>query len=174
MLLSSRRIKPMCIPRRKHSEERGNRHKSRFASKHRLEGKVIMESSSLKLIDGTAALSVSEQVEEEFAKDRWDAHNIPGLRYAPHRTTYHIDFQLIPGVFRPMVKEFMKFKIATGVATSTLIRGTYCLRNFLLFFSKLYPCTSTLQMLSKQDMDAFILDFKSQASSRGLKDVNQH
>jgi hypothetical protein len=29
-------------------------------------------------------------------------------------------------------------------------------------------------MLSKQDLDAFILDLKSQASSRGLKDLNQH
>src|SRR5260221_6876500 len=161
MLLSSRRIKRMCIRRRRHSEERGNRHKSRFASKHRLEGKVIMESSSLKLIDGTAALKVTEQVEEEFAKDRWDAHNIPGLRYAPHRTDYHIDFQLIPEVFRPVVKEFMKFKIATGVATSTLIRCTYCLRNFLTFFSRRYPHASTLQRLSKQDMDAFILELKS-------------
>ncbi len=133
-----------------------------------------MESSSLKLIDGTAALSVSEQVEEEFAKDRWDAHNIPGLRYAPHRTDYHIDFQLIPEVFRPVVKEFMKFKIATGVATSTLIRCTYCLRNFLTFFSIRYPHVSALQRLSKQDMDTFILELKSQASMRGLRDITQH
>ena len=133
-----------------------------------------MESSSLKLIDGTAALKVTEQVEEEFAKDRWDAHNIPGLRYAPHRTDYHIDFQLIPEVFRPVVKEFMKFKIATGVATSTLIRCTYCLRNFLTFFSIRYPHVSALQRLSKQDMDAFILELKSQASLRGLKDITQH
>ncbi len=133
-----------------------------------------MESSHRRLIDGTAALSASEQVEVEFAKDRWDAHNIPGLHYAPHRTDYHIDFQLVPEAFRPTVKEFMKFKIATGVTASTLIRCTYCLRNFLTFFSNLYPRTRTLQTLSKQDMDAFILDLKAQASARGLRDINQH
>src|SRR5437762_10642741 len=37
MLPSNRRIKPMCIPRGKHSEEHGNRHKSRFGSFHPLE-----------------------------------------------------------------------------------------------------------------------------------------
>ena len=133
-----------------------------------------MESSSLKLIDATPVLSASEQLEEEFAKDRWDAHNIPGLRYPPHRTDYHIDFQLIPEVFRPTVKEFIKFKIATDVTTSTLIRCTYCLRNFLLFFSTRYPRVSTLQQLSKQDMDRFILELKSQASVRVLRDITQH
>jgi site-specific recombinase XerD len=133
-----------------------------------------MEHSHPRLIDGTAALSVSEQVEAEFAKDRWDAHNIPGLRYAPHTANYHIDFQLIPVVFRPTVKEFMKFKVATGVTTSTLVRCTYCLRNFLTFFSTLYPHMSTLQGFSKQDMDMFILDLRAKASVRGLRDVNQH
>ena len=133
-----------------------------------------MEFSSLKLIDGTAALSVPEQVEEEFAKDVWDAHNIPGLHYAPHTGNYRIDFQLIPEVFRPEVKEFMKFKIATGVTTSTLIRCTYCLRNFLTFFTIRYPQVSTLQRLSKQDIDTFILELKSQAGMRGLRDITQH
>jgi integrase len=134
----------------------------------------MMESGGLKLIDAPAALSVSQQLEEEFAKDRWDAHHIPGLRSAPHTTNYHLDFQLIPAVFRPTVKEFIKFKIATGVTTSTLIRCIYCLRNFLTFFSKLYPGTSTLQLLSKQDMDAFILNLKAEASARGLRDITQH
>jgi integrase len=133
-----------------------------------------MKSDSRRLIDGTTARSVSEQVEAEFAKDRWGAHNIPGLRYAPHTGNYHIDFQLIPEVFRPVVKEFMQFKIATGVATSTLIRCTYCLRNFLTFFSIQYPHVSTFQRLSKQDMDAFVLELKSQASLRGLRDITQH
>jgi hypothetical protein len=45
---------------------------------------LIMETASLTVIDETTELSSLEQLEMEFAKDRWDARNIPGLRYAAH------------------------------------------------------------------------------------------
>lgn len=102
-----------------------------------------MPSHSLKLIHTTAVLSVSTQVEAACAKDRWDAHTIPGLRSAPHRSDYDIDFHLIPEIFRSTVKEFVTFKRAAGVATSTRIRCTSCLRNVLLFFSTLSPWEDT-------------------------------
>lgn len=35
-------------------------------------------------VDGTGALASLSGIEEEFAKDRWDARHIPGLRYARH------------------------------------------------------------------------------------------
>ncbi len=47
-----------------------------------------MQTPPLWLVDGTTVLSPAAQVEAEFAKDRWDARNIPGLRYAPHSTHY--------------------------------------------------------------------------------------
>ena len=79
-----------------------------------------MNQSDTRLIEGTAALAALEQVTEEFAKDKWDARLIPGLRYAPHTTMYYIDFQRIPEIFRPVVKEHIMCKLATGVSASTL------------------------------------------------------
>src|SRR5205823_1825385 len=56
------------------------------------EKEVMMETHTLRLVEGTAALSPPSPLEMEFAKDRWDAHNIPGLRYAAHSSHYHIHF----------------------------------------------------------------------------------
>jgi hypothetical protein len=39
-----------------------------------------MESPHLRLVEGTSALAATAQIEAEFAKDRWDVRNIPGLR----------------------------------------------------------------------------------------------
>jgi hypothetical protein len=65
-----------------------------------------MKHTDISLIEGTAALTSLEQLSKEFAKDKWDARLIPGLRYAPHTTQYYIDFQHIPEIFRPVVKEY--------------------------------------------------------------------
>ncbi len=130
-----------------------------------------MKYTDIRPIEGTAA--TLEQVTEEFAKDKWDARLIPGLRYAPHTTCYYIDFQHIPQIFRPVVKEHIKCKLATGVSTSTLHRCTYCLGNFLTFFVKQHPHAQTLQTLSKQDIDIFILTLKAEAEAHGWKDNNQ-
>ena len=43
-----------------------------------------MKSNMLSPIPTPAALSPLALVEMELEKDRWDAHTIPGLRYAPH------------------------------------------------------------------------------------------
>src|SRR6266699_364000 len=110
-------------------------------------GPVIMSTMHIKLVEGTSALVPLEQLEEEFAKDKWDARLIPGLRYAPHTTHYYVDFQRVPDVFRPLVKDYIKFKLTTGVTVATLHRGTFCLGNFLTFFLQQYPHTQTLQAL---------------------------
>ena len=78
-------------------------------------------------IEETAALAPLGQLTEEFAKDKWDARLIPGLRYAPHTTMYYIDFQHIPEIFRPIVKEYIKYKLATDVSASMLHQCTRCL-----------------------------------------------
>ena len=133
-----------------------------------------MEHPPLRLVDGTAALSPVVQLETEFAKDRWDARNIPGLHYAPHTTCYYIDFLRVPDVFRPVVKDYLKFKLATGRTAATLHRCAYCVGNFFAFFSQRYPHARTLHALSMQDIDAFIMSLKAEVTARGLKDSYQH
>src|SRR6266702_1478072 len=132
-----------------------------------------MKHTDIRPVEGTAALASLEQFTEEFAKEKWDARLIPGLRYAPHTTNYYIDFQHIPVIFRPVVKEFIKCKLATGVSASTLHRCTYCLGNFLTVFVQQYPHTKSLQALSKQDIDAFILALKAEGEAHGWKENNQ-
>jgi integrase len=124
-------------------------------------------------IEETAALAPLEQLTEEFAKDKWDARLIPGLRYAPHTFSYYIDFQHIPEVFRPVVKEHIKRKLATGVSAGTLHLCTYCLGNFLTFFVQQYPHAKSLQALSRQDIDTFILALKAEGEAHGWKENNQ-
>jgi integrase len=132
-----------------------------------------MKHADINLIEGTAALATLEQITEEFAKEKWDARLIPGLRYAPHTTNYYIDFQRIPVIFRPVVKEHVKCKLATGVSASTLHLCTYCLGNFLAFFVQQYPHANSLQALSKQDIDTFILALKAEGEAHGWTTNNQ-
>jgi len=68
--------------------------------------------SHVDLINGTSALIEPSQVQTEFAKDRWDARNIPGLRYPPHSTAYYIHFVHVPERFRSHINEYAQFKIA--------------------------------------------------------------
>jgi integrase len=132
-----------------------------------------MKNTNIRIIEGTAITAPLEQLAEEFAKDKWDARLIPGLRYAPHTSNYYVDFQHIPTIFRPVVKEYIKHRLATGVTVATLHRGTYCLGNFLTFFLQRHLHTQTLHTLSKLDVDAFIMVLKAEAEARGWKDNNQ-
>jgi integrase len=133
-----------------------------------------VESTHLRLVEGTSALASTAHIEAEFANDRWDGRNIPGLRYAPHTSDYYIIFTGIPEVFRPLVKDYIKFKLAAGRTASTLHRSAYCLGNFFTFFSQRYPHARTLKTLSEQDIDVFIASLKAEANTRGLKDVPQY
>jgi len=132
-----------------------------------------MKNTDIRIIEGTAITSPLEQLTEEFAKEKWDARLIPGLRYAPHTTNYYIDFQRIPVIFRPVVKEYIQCRLATGVTVATLHRVTYSLGNFLTFFLQQCPHAQTLQALSKQDIDMFIMALKAEAEEHGWKDNNQ-
>jgi integrase len=132
-----------------------------------------MSNTPIKLVEGTSALVPLEQIEEEFAKDKWDARLIPGLRYAPHTTHYYVDFQRVPDVFRPLVKDYIKFKLTTGVAVDTLYKCASCLGNFFTFFLHRYPQARALHVLSRQDIDAFVLVLKAEAEAHGWKAGNQ-
>jgi integrase len=128
-----------------------------------------MESTMLTLVDGTSALAPRAQLEAELLKDRWDARNIPGLRYAPHTNNHYVNFTHVPEVFRPMVKDYIKFLLAAGRATQTLEDGTRYLGKFFTFFLERYPGVCTLQDLREQDIDAFLLDQRATLNFRGKK-----
>lgn len=131
-----------------------------------------MSNTQGKLVDGTSALSPVEQQLTEFAKDRWDIRNIPGLPYARHRSTYYIIFEDIPPPFRPLAKDYAKFRLASGRSAKTLIDGTRYLKNFLVFYSQRYPAATTLHQLSRQDIDDFIVSVKARANARGKETSN--
>jgi integrase len=133
-----------------------------------------MQHFPLSLVEETAALHPADHLEVEFAKDRWDARNIPGLRYGPHGTQYYINFLHVPTRFRPLVKCYARFKFTEGRVAMTLKRGVYCVGNFLTFFVQRYPQCSTLQALSVHDIDSFIGVLKAEVEARKLKDQYQH
>ena len=133
-----------------------------------------MESTHMRRVDGTSALALTAPLEGEFAKDRWDVRNISGCSYPPHWSSYYIDFQRTPKVFRSLAKEYTRFKVAEGKAAKTLIRCAYCLSNFFIFFSARYPDAHTLHGLSLPDIDVFIASLKEEAQARGLQDISQH
>src|SRR5438067_5666474 len=89
-----------------------------------------------------------EQLEAELARDRWDARNIPGLRYAPHDTAYYVDFRQVPEIFRSAVKDYVRLKLEGGRSAKTLNHTVRCLGHFLTFYLQRYPSACTLHTLS--------------------------
>src|SRR5436305_12211762 len=115
-----------------------------------------------------------EQLEAELARDRWDARNIPGLRYAPHDTAYYVDFRQVPEIFRSAVKDYVRLKLEGGRSAKTLNHTVRCLGHFLTFYLQRYPSACTLHTLSSHDIEAFILSLKATAGQRGVKNPSQH
>lgn len=133
-----------------------------------------METSPLWLIDGTTALSPASQLEAELVKDRWDARNIPGMKYPPHSNHYYVNFSLVPEAFRTGVKAYARFKFAEGRVAQTIDRAVYCIGTFLTFLVEQYPGSDTLHELSAQDVDLFIAILKAKAEAQKLKDTQQY
>jgi hypothetical protein len=126
------------------------------------------------LIAGTAALSPVSQIEAEFAKDRWDARNIPGLQYAPHSTHYYVNFLHVPQAFRSVVKTYARFKFTEGRSVQTLYKAVYCVGHFLTFFVQHSASSTALHGLSTHDVDRFIVFLKATAEREQLKDTFQY
>jgi integrase len=134
----------------------------------------VMQNIPTNLVDGSSALSPSEQLEAELARNRWDARNIPGLRYAPHDTRYYVDFRQVPEVFRSAVKDYIRLKLVGGRSATTLNNNVRYLGHFFTFFLHQYPSACTLQTLSSHDIDAFILYLKTSVDQRGVKNPSQN
>ncbi len=133
-----------------------------------------METRSFRLVDGTSALASSCAFEEEFAKDRWDAHNIPGLRYAAHTSHYHIWFTIVPVDWRPLIKEYAKYLVAADRTANTIDMRVRQLGHFLHFFSQRYPQATDLHELSTQDVDDFTSWIRADVQRRKLKNSNTY
>ncbi len=133
-----------------------------------------MQNVPMNLADGSSAFSLSEQLEAELARDRWDARNIPGLRYAPHDTGYYVDFRQVPEVFRSAVKDYVRLKLEGGRSAKTLNHNVRYLGHFFTFYLQRYPSASTLHTLSSHDIDAFILYLNAAAGQRGVKNPSQN
>src|SRR5260370_1618973 len=103
-----------------------------------------METSSFQLVDGTSALRSSSPFEAEFAKDRWDAHNIPGLRYPAHTSHYHIWFTIVPASWRSLIKEYAKYLVAADRTSHTIDHRVRQLGHFFHFFSQRYSQATDL------------------------------
>ncbi len=133
-----------------------------------------METSFLRLVNGTSALSLSSSLEAEFAQDRWDARNIPGLRYAAHSSQYHIRFGPVPDSFRPLMKTYAHYLIAAGRTVGTIDGYVRRIGHFLTFFVQRYPHTQALHALTMQDIDAFIVQLKGDVQRLNLKHSNTY
>ena len=131
-----------------------------------------METSSFQLVDGTSALVSSCAFEAEFAKDRWDAHNIPGLRYPAHTSHYHIWFAIVPTNWRSLIKEYAKYLIAADRTSHTIDHLVRRLGHFLHFFLQRYPGATDLHELSTQDIDDFTAWIRADVQLRKLKNSN--
>lgn len=129
---------------------------------------------AFRLADGTSALASSSLFEAEFAKDRWDAHNIPGLRYAAHSSHYHILFTVVPFNWRPLIKDYAKYLVAADRTVTTIDSRVRQLGHFLHFFVQRYPQTTNLQALSTQDIDDFTAWIRADVQLRKLKNCNTH
>lgn len=133
-----------------------------------------METRSFRLIDGTSALASPGALETEFAKDRWDAHNIPGLRYPAHTSHYHIWFTIVPAHWRLLIKEYAKYLVAADRTSSTIDSQVRRLGHFLHFFSQRYPGATDLHHLSMQDIDDFTSWIRADVQLRKLKNSNTY
>ena len=133
-----------------------------------------MEPSSFQLVDGALALASCTPFEEEFAKDRWDAHNIPGLRYPAHTSHYGIGFTPVPADWRPLIKEYAKYLIAADRSSDTIDHLVRHLGHFLHFFSQRYPGATNLHHLRTQDIDDFTAWIRADVLRRKLKNSNTH
>src|SRR5579859_6137447 len=133
-----------------------------------------METPSFQLVDGTSALVSSRAFEAEFAKDRWDAHNIPGLRYPAHTSHYHIWFAIVPTNWRSLIKEYAKYLVAADRTSHTIDHLVRRLGHFLHFFSQRYPGATDLHELSTQDIDDFTAWIRADVQLRKPKNSNTY
>jgi len=99
-----------------------------------------------------------------------DVRNLSGVRYSEHRSDHLLNFAAVPDPFRPIVKDYLKFKLTTnnwsyGAASLAL----KYLRGFVAWFSVHYPTTSGFQHLASSDIDTYLQHLRSATNRYGRK-----
>ena len=127
-----------------------------------------MKRTSLKVVAGTVAFSPEHQAEAEFAKDIWDVRNVAGARYTDHRSDHLLNFTSIPSVFRPVVKQYLRFKLTVQQRSlSDCNKHRQNLQEFLLFYVERAAEGFTLRSLSTSDIEAYLQYLRTTANHYG-------
>lgn len=100
---------------------------------------------------------------DEFEKDMWDVRNIPGVRFSKNQSSYFLNFTEIPSAFKPLTKRYMKVRIGTR-SLSQCSRDLRSLRLFLRYMTELHPEWTNIQLLSRQDMESYLIWYRQYTS----------
>jgi integrase len=93
-------------------------------------------------------------VREEFEKDYWDVHKIPGATYSSSKYLYRLNFTQIPQPYKNLVKRYLKFRIST-VGFNSCSADIKACKRFFNFIHKKYPTWRNLNNLSREDIESF-------------------
>lgn len=115
-----------------------------------------------------------DPVEAELTKDIWDVRNIPGARYAAHKSDHLLNFTLAPALFRPLLKRYIRLLIAQNYSLSECARRLRFLRLFLDFYLQRYPSACGVQQLSRGDVEAYLFYLRTGVNNRGKPNSDFH
>lgn len=111
-----------------------------------------------------SALPQFDPVEDELSKDIWDVRNIPGARYAAHRSDHLLNFTTIHLPFRGPIKRYVRLLI-TRRSHQNCCNSIRFLRLFLDFYVSQYPSAYNFQHLKRSDIEAYLLRLKTGTDS---------
>ncbi len=113
-------------------------------------------SNAVQMSGAGTSTSPLHRVEEEFAKDIWDARVIPGARYMEYSSNHLVNFTQIPQPFRPLVKQYLQYLISSDLTLAACNHNLRGLRTFFSFLSERSPLSRELVSLTAQDIDAYL------------------
>lgn len=96
-----------------------------------------------------------DPVEAIFAMDIWDVRHMPGVRYTAHQSNHLLNFTVISSPFRSLVKRYIRFMLTQRSHKDCARRIRY-LQIFFDFFTSRFPLITTLQSLSRNDVEAYL------------------
>jgi integrase len=108
----------------------------------------------------------SDPVETEFAKDVWDVRNLPGVRYAAHKSNHLLNFTNVPLSFRHLIKQYIKLLLAQQSHSHCTSILRY-LRLFLDFYAQRQPTACGFQQLSRIDIEAYMMHIRTTPGAHG-------
>ncbi len=126
-----------------------------------------MTHRDLTLVASTSALSPLERAEIEWVKDVVDVRDVPGVRYNDHRSNHLLNFTAFPDPFRPVFKQFLKFKLAGSWSYAQAQISLVHTRLFLTWFYARHPEVQMMQHLTVEDIDEYLRYLKGGTNHYG-------